>query len=570
MDGAVHPMTTRRLHTILLALFVIPLCGCQQAADPPSPDLEGAEAAVQQELEKRRTQVLSEPEDGGKWGRYGMALDVHGYRAEAEIAYRRAIQLSPTQAKWPYFLGTILEVTEPHEAVLWYRRTVDLRPGYAPSRLTLAKALERLNQNEEAAQHYRRAVELEPKNPFGHLGLGQMALDKGDLVAAIRHMETAVTINPKVHATLSALAQARLRNGEGAEAERLAAAAQDLPRKTYRPDALKAELAEESVDRAGRMSRAVTYRDVGQLERALGLAQSAAAASPQHAGAALLVADINERLGNHAVALAEAKRAAAISPDLQGLRELQARVLFETDNFDDASKAARAALEQNALSADAHLVLGRVAQARGDEAAAVRHLRRALTSQPQELEWRLALAQALSGLGRLQEAENELVTIVETDSTNADAWTGLGHTRLALKRDREAIEAFDRALAAGGGDSALAGLVQAMFSNAGPLATKRRLELHLAQNPDDVVASLLFSDFLAAEGKHQEARAMLQRLSDQHPRRADLWLQLGHLELATGDRQAATAAFEQALAHSDGMELRGLAQHGMQLAGGQF
>ena len=105
-----------------------------------------------------------------------------------------------------------------------------------------------------------------------------------------------------------------------------------------------------------------------------------------------------------------------------------------------------------------------------------------------------------------------------------------------------------------------------MFSSAGPIAAQRRLKLHLAQDPSDVVASLLYSDFLTAQGKHQEAKTMLLRLSVEHPRRAELWLQLGHLELATGNPTGATAAFERALDLSEGLELRGAAEQGLQLA----
>ena len=56
-------------------------------------------------VEKKRQAVLAAPRSGTAWGELAMAFDAHDTSAEAVACYRRAMELDPTDARWPFLLA---------------------------------------------------------------------------------------------------------------------------------------------------------------------------------------------------------------------------------------------------------------------------------------------------------------------------------------------------------------------------------------------------------------------------------------------------------------------------------
>src|SRR5262245_17579509 len=99
--GSPGARTTTMLFAGAVALVAV---ACHQPAPAvPEPRLDGVEPPVAAEIRERRAAVLEEPEDGERWGRYGMVLDAHGHDVDAEAAYERAAALDPSDFRWPYF-----------------------------------------------------------------------------------------------------------------------------------------------------------------------------------------------------------------------------------------------------------------------------------------------------------------------------------------------------------------------------------------------------------------------------------------------------------------------------------
>ena len=297
-----------------------------------------------QEIRARRSAVAAQPDDAERWGRYGMALDAHGLDAAAESAYEQAAALDPSEFRWPYFQAALLEATSLERAVELYRRALAVDDDYAPAHLRLAQALERLNRHDEARESYLRAQELDADNAFAPLGLGSLALRQGDVAAAIALLEQAYGLDPEIHATVSALANAYHRAGDTERGRRLAIEARDLPRITYQPDDLRAEIKEMAVDRRSYTRRAVVYRDVGQLDRALREAREARSLAPQDVQTLLLVAELEYRVGDFAAAESSAREALRLAPHRTDVRELLARVLYQRGALDEAAALAREVL----------------------------------------------------------------------------------------------------------------------------------------------------------------------------------------------------------------------------------
>jgi tetratricopeptide (TPR) repeat protein len=408
------------------------------------PRLDGVEPAVAQAIRARHAAVVAQPDDGERWGRYGMALDAHGLDTAAEAAYERAAALDPQEFRWPYFHAALLEATSLERGAELYRRALAIREDYAPAHLRLAQALERLNRRDEARRSYLRAQELDPDNAFAPLGLGSLALRQGDIAAAIALLEQAYGLDPEIHATVSALANAYHRAGETERGRRLAIEARDLPRITYQPDDLRAEIKEAAVDRRSYVRRAVVYRDVGQLDRALREARSARSLAPQDVQTVVLVADLEYRLGDFAAAETSAREALRLAPGRTDVLELLARVLFQRGALDEAAAVAEQVLAEQE-QANMHVLLGRVAGQRGNDVEAIRHLERAVQLRPQETEWRFTLARLLIAVGREEDGRGHLLRLVASNPEHSAAWNELGQVELARGERAAAERAFERA-----------------------------------------------------------------------------------------------------------------------------
>src|SRR5206468_11585100 len=90
---------------------------------------------VRKVIEGKRRAVLAAPRSGTAWGELAMAFDAHDASAEAGACYRRAMDLDPNDARWPFLLAEQLNRrsgtgADKEEAVRLYRRAAG-RP--APS-----------------------------------------------------------------------------------------------------------------------------------------------------------------------------------------------------------------------------------------------------------------------------------------------------------------------------------------------------------------------------------------------------------------------------------------------------
>ncbi len=121
----------------------------QSAREPVAsePGLRAAQRAVE-----------LDPENGGAWFNYGVALDYLGHEEEAIGAYERAIAIKP-------------------------------RPLYFNNLGDVYDALERIP---EAINAYQQALELDPTYSWPYHNLGQLYAERGDYTAALNFFQQAI------------------------------------------------------------------------------------------------------------------------------------------------------------------------------------------------------------------------------------------------------------------------------------------------------------------------------------------------------------------------------------------
>jgi len=153
----------------------------------------------------------------------------------------------------------------------------------------------------------------------------------------------------------------------------------------------------------------------------------AAALAPQAFEWLYLDAVVLQRLARHAEAASQLERALRLNADYLPARVKLAESLLDAGNIDESRRLFEALAREPASEPAAHLGLGRIAAARGDHAAAVSHLERAVQLFPEWGAAQYALALSYRALGRRDEAQRAL----ERHARYGPRWPGLDDPVLA-------------------------------------------------------------------------------------------------------------------------------------------
>src|SRR5262249_54860104 len=154
--------------------------GREEGPSPPLVPAELTDPPARKLVELKRQAVLAAPRSGTAWGELAMAFDAHDASAEAMASYRRAMDLDPKDARWPFLLAAQVNRSDAgaakEEAVRLYRRAADCPPPSAAHRatalLTLADLLTELGRGDEAAPLYQQAYDDNPTDPWAAYRMG--------------------------------------------------------------------------------------------------------------------------------------------------------------------------------------------------------------------------------------------------------------------------------------------------------------------------------------------------------------------------------------------------------------
>ena len=128
---------------------------------------------------------------------YGVILKKFGKLQEAEVSYRKAIEIKPNYAEAHYNLGIILDkIGKLQEAELSTRKAIEIKPNYAEAYSNLGTILKSLGKLQEAEFSYRKAIEINPNYAEAHLNLGAMLKSLGKLQEAELSTRKAIEIKP--------------------------------------------------------------------------------------------------------------------------------------------------------------------------------------------------------------------------------------------------------------------------------------------------------------------------------------------------------------------------------------
>ncbi|MGF1493846.1 MAG: tetratricopeptide repeat protein [Microcoleaceae cyanobacterium] len=151
----------------------------------------------------------------------GIALGEQGRWQEAILEYRRAVELDDQNPRFWLGLGNALsEAEEWQEAVDCYQRVIQLRPEAAQGHHGLGDALAKLGQWPEAEIAYRQAIRLRPDFSWSYNNLGDVLRQLQKWDEAVAAYQRAIELNPEFVWSHHNLAEGLVKLERWAEAEK--------------------------------------------------------------------------------------------------------------------------------------------------------------------------------------------------------------------------------------------------------------------------------------------------------------------------------------------------------------
>ncbi len=314
-------------------------------------------------------------------------------------------------------------------------------PLTVPQHMLRAQEDMRRQRPDLAIPEYQAVLATDPSNRDAQANLGVLLYFAKQYPQAIPHLRAAVDAQPdlwKLRALLG-LAETHVPNNPTAQSDLEAA----LPH--LKGEKVQAEVGHLLIDRytaQGDLDHAAAavalllqsdpanptlllldYRLLSDLAgRAL---LDLALAAPHSAEIHAAMARELSRQGNEAAAITNYRAALAIQPLLPGLAFEFGNVLHSSTNQqlrDEAETQFKAAIAANPRDEKAYLMLGEIAAARGDNAAALDNDTHAVDLQPDDPDACIELAKLLTSTGQLDRARTLLTHAIQLDPTNATAY----------------------------------------------------------------------------------------------------------------------------------------------------
>jgi tetratricopeptide (TPR) repeat protein len=358
----------------------------------------------------------------------GRALQARGLFAQAEHAYLYALEQTPDNPQYHYYLGVVLHAQSRFaEAQTQFEKSLALKPDYAGPRIAMGKMLYDVHgRAQEARKLLTEALALAPDAVEAHYTLGVINQREGELGAA-REIFAAIAAADSNHLQArTQLGLIYLQEGDYQQAQ------DQLRRVAHRnphDPAVFHGLGQAAL-RAGKGEEGQRYleraRLLGEQNAQLGPHQDAVRQHPEAPQAHSNLASFYNRFGRLKLAVEHYRESIVLDstygPGYQGLGNLYQR------RGDDA-RAARyylEALRWDSTLAESHNNLGLLFHKKRELAKAAQQYRRAVRLAPDIAHYHSNLGNIYLEMERLTEAEAAAGRAIRLDSTFYSAQILLG------------------------------------------------------------------------------------------------------------------------------------------------
>lgn len=407
----------RRAGQQICVLLAMLLVSCQpRDSSPPAITTTGLDPAVASLIETTVAEVRAAPRSGDAWGKLGSVLMHYDFIEETRTAFERAEALSPRDPRWPHLHALTVSTHDVVTATEKFRRAAEITDA--------VRSRVESPGSRVANRSGLSSLDSRPGVDAPRLRLAQALAERGLEKEAEAEFEALLRIAPNHPPALLGLARLRHAQGRFADA-------------------------------------------TNQLARCLRDPHTARSAQ-------LLLATVEQALGNPAAAAAAARASATLPsdvpwPDPWWSQALACRVgrkasiqdataLIDQGQVIEATALLDRATRERPQDDEAWYLLGWAWNQRGTRSAergapgdfaplAERALREHLRLSPQSPKGHAQLAVALLAQRRHTEAVEVLQAALKLKPTWRELHSNLGYACVQLGRDEEAIAHFRDALA---------------------------------------------------------------------------------------------------------------------------
>ena len=398
-------------------------------ADVVLPDLTRLDESVRQQIRERHASLAAKRADpdtppaelGLAYGELGMLLHAAEHYDVAQPAYRSAESLLPRDPRWPYYLAHLYRREgDSARAIEAFNRALALTPNDVPTLVWLGRMYLEQGETDRAERLFSTAAAVPPRSLAPVAGLGQVALARRDYARAAQLLEEALTIDPRATSLHSPLALAYRGLGDNARAEAHTKQWRntELPMVDPLMETLTVSL-DSGLSYELQGVQALNARDFGRAAELfrkgveLTPATTSLGRSLRHKlGTALaLHGDVDAAVRQFEDVVEAAPPAALDEPAAKAFYSLGVIAAGEA-RFDDAIRSLTSSVEYNPNYVEARMALGDALRSTGRVEAALPHYAEAVRLSPRAAEARFGYAMGLVRLGRWVEARDALTDAV--------------------------------------------------------------------------------------------------------------------------------------------------------------
>ena len=373
----------------------------------PTGELEPEVAAI---VEAARQQVERDNYSAAAWGDLGAALRAHDLGPQANICFRNAQSLDPSDYRWPYLLGVSLTGTDADASLANLRRAAELCGNRSHVHLRLAEMLLDRGLTADAARVVDHVFSFAPSEPRAQLARARLLFMEGKFADSRPWAEKSADRAPDKRAPHLLLAQIYRRLGDEAGQNREMDLLQSIP------DGITPwEDPDLEVLFGLRQDRMWQLRNAEQL-----------AMSGQVAQAADTFAELAQGDSHSAAATLKL-----------------AHTLFQQRKYSEAERVLREQLQLQRDDERLHFELGVACFLQGNYEPAVQEFRQATRLKPDHVNAHYNLGHALLKIDRTSEALEAFAAAVALSPGHSQARANLAELLLQAGKEEEAEQHLD-------------------------------------------------------------------------------------------------------------------------------
>ena len=323
------------------------------------------------------------PSDAKLHYNLSLALDKAGERAAERKELEQAVQLDPNLAVAHNQLGLLdLQQAQVVTAEQRFKKALSIDPKYAEAQSNLGVLYSRQGKDAEAASFFQQAIQSDPNYSKAYVNLGLTLLKQRALAPAEQQFRAAIQVDPNSPGAYSALGMLQVKTGRGAEAIQTFRKAM-----TLEPNSAEAHL---------NLGIAL----VDQYNRPEGFKEftEAARLNPGFAAAHLNLGRFFFETGQYEDANRELETAVRLQPSLVGALYFLALASKQTNQLERSTEYLKRMVELQPENSDAQYLLGQNLEHLGKADAALEHWKAAVRADPEQSQALYNLARALRKL----------------------------------------------------------------------------------------------------------------------------------------------------------------------------